>query len=153
MEIGIYKAQSELERYENELSDILERKNNILEIIDRYDPRVKATKLKEVTVSSSLDTTIDKMSEYVIQKEKYQEELSLIDASIDFYKKEIKRLNKFIEKEIKRFAKYNEWEQKIITMREAGCNWIQIACSVPYSERHCRRIYYNYKNGLKCPEK
>lgn len=147
MEIGIYKAQSELERYENELSDILERKNNILEIIDRYDPRVKATKLKEVTVSSSLDTTIDKMSEYVIQKEKYQEELSLIDASIDFYKKEIKRLNKFINKEKRRLSHFNEWEQKVIFMREAHNSWLKIACSVPYSERTCKNIYYKYKKN------
>lgn len=147
MELGIYKAQSELKRLENELEDVENRKMDILELIDRYDPRVKATKVKDVIVSSSFDTTSDKMAQYVIVKEKYENELILIETTIDFYKKEIRRLKKFIDKEKARISEYNEWEQKIITMREAGCNWIQIACSVPYSQIQCKRKYYKYKNG------
>lgn len=147
--IGIYKAKSELKRYENELSDAENRKYNILDILDKLDPRVKAVQPKQEMVSSSRDTTKNSMLSYAIAKEKYAEELIMLDLSIEFYKNEIKRLNKFIEKEISRLNEFNEWEQKIIYMREAKNTWLKIACSVPYSEKTCRIIYDKYKKSKK----
>lgn len=129
--MNIVKAKSLIKHLENNLRLKLEMKE--LNFI-RTQPN--ATKVDSERVSGG--TREDKYANYVIKDDK-------LDSQIDLIQNQIKILEEYITNELKRLDEYDEWEQKVIYMRESGINWLKIACSVPFSQTTCRNIYRRYK--------
>ena len=129
---SILKAISEKESLVNQLTLKKEQKEMLF-------PLPKSSNLKGELVNGGVRN--DKTIEYLIKMQK-------IDIEIDQIEQEIKMLDKYIQKENERLKKYSEWEKLVISLRESRKTWVQIACSVPYSIRTCKEIYYKYKRGL-----
>lgn len=127
----IVKAKSLIKHLENNLNLKLEMKE--LNFI-RTQPN--STKIDSERTSGGKRE--DKFSNYVIKDIKVDEEIEIIQN-------QIRILEKYITNELKRIDEYDEWEQKVIYMRESKVNWIKIACSTPFSESTCKRIYRRYK--------
>lgn len=129
MKYSVVEAISEREGLINKLELLKEKKEKLF-------PLPKSGNLNNELVDGGLRN--DKIIDYMIK-------LQQLDIEIDQIEKEIIMLNKYIEKEMERLKKYNEWEQLVISLRESKKTWVQIACSVPYSIRTCKRIYDRYK--------
>lgn len=132
-ELTIYEAKSKRQHLEN----LLELKKQQIELeFEKTQPSAK--ELKQISVSGG-GLRVDRFAKYVEMESELDKEMVLIQ-------KEIKLLDIYIEKELERLNEYDEWEQKVIYMRESGIHWFKIACTVPFSERTCKRIYRKYKN-------
>lgn len=130
-DLTIFKAKSQLESLNN-------RRDALLELKLKAAPLPKSKELSSVNVNGG--SREDKFANYVIRVEEIDEEIRYIDTMIVI-------LENYIKKELARLDEYDEWKQKVIYMREQEHKtWIKIACSVPYSEVTCKRIYRNYKN-------
>jgi hypothetical protein len=128
--MSITQIKSKIEELNNNLDYLLEQKEQVFSMT-----QPKATQLKEVSVIGGKRESI--YDKYVIKNEK-------LDPAIDFLQNQIKLLENYLNKELKRISKYDEWEQKVIYLREAGNTWLYIACNTPFSVRTCQRIYSKY---------
>ena len=128
-DLTVWKAKNKLTHLENRREMLLKEK-------ELRKPTYKSTDFSKEPVNGG--TREDKFINYVIHIEEIDEQINLIDAEIEIYRT-------FIEKELKRIDEYDDWEQKVICMKEDKVSWVKIACSVPFSESTCRRIYKNYK--------
>lgn len=130
--MSITQIKSKIEELNNNLDYLLEQKEQAYLMT-----QPKATQLKEISVIGGKRESI--YDKYVIKNEK-------LDPAIDFLQNQIKLLENYLNKELKRISKYDEWEQKVIYLREAGNTWLYIACNTPFSVRTCQRIYSKYTN-------
>lgn len=131
-DLTIYEAKSKRQHLEN----LLELKKQQIELeFEKTQPSAK--ELKAISVSGG-GIRVDRFAKYVEMETELDKEMILIQKEIDL-------LDLYIKKELERLNEYDEWEQKVIYMRESGVHWFQIACSVPFSERTCRNIYRRYK--------
>lgn len=128
--MSITQIKSKIEELNNNLDYLLEQKEQAFSMT-----QPKATQLKEISVIGGKRESI--YDKYVIKNEK-------LDPAIDFLQNQIKLLENYLNKELKRISKYDEWEQKVIYLREAGNTWLYIACNTPFSVRTCQRIYSKY---------
>ena len=129
-ELSLKQIKSRIEELNNKLNTLLEKKDQAYRMT-----QPKAKPLKEINVQGG--TRQDRFSEYVIKAEK-------LDALIDLLQDEIRLLEDYLNKELERINKYDEWEQKVIYLRDDGKSWDYIACNTPFSKRTCQRIYKNY---------
>lgn len=129
----ILEANKEVERIDNQLELLINKKALILEstiyptpgTAERVDGGKREDKYKH------LDYAIDN-----------------IDPEIEKLYKEKKIYEEFIEKELIRLGKYNEIEQLIVFYKEQTTNeytWLEISQKVHYSITQCRRIYRKWK--------
>lgn len=132
LNMNITQLKSKIEELENNLNYLLEKKQQAFNLT-----QPKASQLKEVcVVGGTRENLYDK---YVIKNEK-------LDPAIEFVQEEIALLEKYLNKELERIDKYDEWEQKVIYLKEEGKTWLYIACNTPFSIRTCQRIYRRYTN-------
>lgn len=130
LNMSITQIKSKIEELENNLNYLLEKKQQAFSMT-----QPKASQLKEVcVVGGTRENLYDK---YVIKNEK-------LDPAINFVQEEIKLLEDFLNRELERINKYDEWEQKVIYLKEEGKTWLYIACNTPFSIRTCQRIYKRY---------
>jgi hypothetical protein len=130
LNMSITQIKSKIEELENNLNYLLEKKQQAFSMT-----QPKASQLKEVcVVGGTRENLYDK---YVIKNEK-------LDPAINFVQEEIALLEKYLNKELERINKYDEWEQKVIYLKEEGKTWLYIACNTPFSIRTCQRIYKRY---------
>jgi hypothetical protein len=125
--MSITQIKSKIEELNNNLEYLLEKKEQAFLMT-----QPKATQLKEVSVLGGTRESI--YEKYVIKNEK-------LDPAIEFVQDEIRLLENYLNKELERINKYDEWEQKVIYLRESGKTWLYIACNTPFSIRTCQRIY------------
>jgi cell division protein FtsB len=130
LNMSITQIKSKIEELENNLNYLLEKKQQAFSMT-----QPKASQLKEVrVVGGTRENLYDK---YVIKNEK-------LDPAINFVQEEIKLLEDYLNRELERINKYDEWEQKVIYLKEEGKTWLYIACNTPFSIRTCQRIYKRY---------
>ena len=135
--MSITQIKSKIEELNNNLNYLLEKKEQAFLMT-----QPKAMQLKEVcVVGGSRESVFDK---YVIKNER-------LDPAIDFLQDEIRLLEDYLNRELERINKYDEWEQKVIYLKESGKTWLYIACNTPFSVRTCQRIYKKYtgKRAIK----
>lgn len=125
--MSITQLKSKIEELNNNLNYLLEKKEQAFLMT-----QPKSSQLKEVSVLGGTRESI--YDKYVIKNEK-------LDAAIDFVQDEIRLLENYLNKELERINKYDEWEQKVIYLKESGKTWLYIACNTPFSIRTCQRIY------------
>ena len=130
--MGITEIKSKIEELDNKLNFFIDKKEQALSLT-----QPKAKVLKEVMVDGGKRANL--YEEYVMKCEE-------LDPAIDFLQDEIKRCEKYLKKELERINKYDEWEQKVIFMKQEGKTWLYIACNTPFSIRTCQRIYRKYLN-------
>jgi hypothetical protein len=130
LNMSITQIKSKIEELNNNLEYLLEKKEQAFLMT-----QPKATQLKEVSVLGGKRESI--YDKYVIKNEK-------LDPAIDFVQDEIRLLEDYLNKELERINKYNEWEQKVIYLKESGKTWLYIACNTPFSISTCQRIYKKY---------
>lgn len=129
-DLTIFKAKSQLESLNN-------RRDALLELKLKAAPLPKSKELSSVNVNGG--SREDKFANYVIRVEEIDEEIRYIDTMIVI-------LENYIKKELVRLDEYDEWEQKVIYMKESRKTYFEIAMKTPFSERTCRRIWKRYKN-------
>lgn len=130
--LSITDIKSKIEEANNNLEYLLEKKEQAYLLT-----QPKAKQLKEICVSGGTRESI--YEKYVIKNEQ-------LDPAIEFLQEEIALLEKFLNKELARINKYDEWEQKVIYLKESGNTWLYIACNTPFSIRTCQRIYKRHIN-------
>ena len=129
----IIEANKELERIDNQLDLLLNKRQIIIEstIYPKSGTGERVNGGKKEDKYKHLDYAID-----------------TIDPEIELLYKEKKVYEEFIEKELHRLGKYNEVEQLIIFYKEQtteNYTWEQISQRVHYSVTQCRRIYRKWK--------
>lgn len=127
-DLTVWKAKNKLTHLENRREMLLKEK-------ELRKPTYKSTDFSKESVNGG--TREDKFINYAIHVEDIDEQINLIDEEIEIYRT-------FIEKELKRMDEYDDWEQKVIYMKESGHTWLQISLKTPFSISTCRRIYRNY---------
>ena len=138
LNMSITQLKSKIEELNNNLNYLLEKKEQAFLMT-----QPKARQLKEIcVVGGTRENLYDK---YVIKNEQ-------LDPAIEFVQDEIKLLEDYLNRELERINKYDEWEQKVIYLRDTGKTWLYIACNTPFSIRTCQRIYKNY-TGKRTIEK
>lgn len=137
--MSITDIKSKIEELQNKLDFFLQKKEQAFLLT-----QPKTNKLKEVSVEGG--KRVNLYDKYVMTSEE-------LDPVIDFLQDEMKLLEDFLNKELERIDKYDEWEQKVIYLREEGKTWLYIACNTPFSIRTCQRIYRRYTNKRSVDEK
>jgi hypothetical protein len=138
LNMSITQLKSKIEELNNNLNYLLEKKEQAFLMT-----QPKARQLKEIcVVGGTRENLYDK---YVIKNEQ-------LDPAIEFVQDEIKLLEDYLNRELERINKYDEWEQKVIYLRDTGKTWLYIACNTPFSIRTCQRIYKKY-TGKRTIEK
>ena len=135
--MSITDIKSRIEELNNNLEYLLNKKEQAYLMT-----QPKSTKLKAIQVSGGKRENL--YEKYVIKNEE-------LDPAIDFLQDEIRMLEDYLNKELERINKYDEWEQKVIYLRESGKTWLYIACNTPFSVSTCQRIYrrFNGKREIK----
>ncbi len=128
--ISIQEIKSRIEELNNKLEFFLNKKEQVFELT-----QPKAKELKAIMVEGGSRTNL--FDKYVMVDEE-------LDPIIDFLQEEINLCELYLKKELERINKYDEWEQKVILMRQEGQTWLYIACNTPFSIRTCQRIYRKY---------
>ena len=130
----ILEANKEIERIDNEIDLLLNKKQMILESVTypktTVGERVQGGKREDKY--KQLDYAIDN-----------------IDPELDRLYEEKKIYEEYIDKELARLSKYNQIEQLIIYYKEqttTNYTWFEISQKVHYSVTQCRRIYKKWKN-------
>lgn len=129
-DLSILKAKSIRQHLENRRETLLKQKELI-------KPLPGSKPFDKEPVNGG--TREDKFLNYVITCEELDQQINYIDTMILLY-------DEYIKKELKRLDDYDEWEQKVIWLKESGLTYFQIAMKTPFSERTCRRIWKKYKN-------
>lgn len=128
--MNILEIKSRIEELNNKLEFFLNKKEQAFELT-----QPKAKELKAVMVDGGSRTNL--FDKYVMVDEE-------LDPIIDFLQEEINLCELYLKKELERINKYDEWEQKVIFMKQEGKTWLYIACNTPFSVRTCQRIYRKY---------
>lgn len=130
----ILEANKEIERIDNELELLINKKQHIIESTIYPSKPVSGERVdggKREDRYKHLDYAIDN-----------------IDPEIEKLYKEKRLYEDYIEKELIRLGKYNEVEQIIIFYKEQTTTqytWEQISQKAHYSVTQCRRIYRKWK--------
>lgn len=129
----ILEANREIERIDNELELLLNKKQRIL----------------ESTIHSGIST--GERVQGGKREDKYKHldyAIDTLDPQIDMLYEEKKMYEEYIEKELIRLGKYNEVEKLIIFYKEQTTTeytWLEISQKVHYSMSQCRNIYRKWK--------
>lgn len=129
----ILEANKEIERIDNELELLLNKKQRIIDSVtypktpmgERVEGGTREDKYKQ------LDYAID-----------------TLDPQIDYLYEEKRMYEGYIEKELIRLGKYNEVEQLVVFYKEqttTNYTWLEISQKVHYSQSQCRNIYRKWK--------
>lgn len=131
-DLTIMQAKSKVQHLENMREVKLKEKELNFE---KTQPKSKP--ITNINVQGG--TREDKYASFVIKDEEIDKEIEYIDNLLEVY-------NNYIVKELKRLDEYDEWEQKVIYMKENGMTNIKIACSTPFSVSSVKRIWRKHKN-------
>lgn len=129
----ILEANKEIERIDNEIDLLLNKKQMILESVT-YP---KASTGERVQGGTRTDKY--KQLDYAIDT---------IDPQLEYLYEEKRMYENYIERELIRLGKYNEVEKIIIYYKEQTTTqytWEQISQKAHYSVTQCRRIYRKWK--------
>lgn len=129
----ILEANKEIERIDNEIEFLLDKKQMIFDSVtypkastgERVQGGARTDKYKQ------LDFAID-----------------TIDPQLEYLYEEKRMYEGYIEKELIRLGKYNEVEQLVVFYKEqttTDYTWLEISQKVHYSVTQCRRIYRKWK--------
>lgn len=76
--------------------------------------------------------------------EKYVENLGEVEKVIKILNDRITNLSKWVENELKVLGEYDNVKSKVISLRDKGLTWENVAKATSYSRIQCIRIYAEY---------
>lgn len=129
----ILDANKEIERIDNEIELLLNKKQMILDSVTYPKPSLGER------VQGGGRTDKYKQLDYAIDT---------IDPQLEYLYEEKKMYEAYIERELIRLGKYNEVEKLIVFYKEQTTTqytWIEISQKTHYSITQCRRIYRKWK--------
>lgn len=134
--MNIEKANNKVIKIENEINDILNKKEEAL-----INVLPKAKEIKQDVVYNSR-TEKNEFLHYVYSIDEY-------DKKIDYLTNEKRILIVYINNELKRLKKYNKLKELIVYYRENHYQkqtWSSISNIVKLSKSQCKDIYRECKN-------
>ena len=135
-EMTLKEANYQVEKWENELKLLLDKKESLERIVD-----IHGTSYDKVLVDGGKHE--DRMLLYQMLKE-----ATHLDMNIKILQDKIKANLEWIDNELKLLQKYGKVEQVIVFYKELiskEYTWATISNIVHFSESQCRRIYRKYK--------
>lgn len=143
--LTIREILNEKEKLQNDLRLYLDKKK-----INYYKTQPGSPSFKAIVQGKNDYMAIfDTFSHFAIQDEKYDSKIYELQETINTYERyiisEMKRISKIDPKKVKIYLLRED--EKFIQENDRKRTWLEISESVSYSDRQCRRFYYDIVNG------